>query len=300
MNDHLVRATAADSMVRAIAVVTTDTVDEARRRQDTFPTATAALGRVMTGAALMANMLKEGQKVTLQVKGDGPLREVTGDADSEGNIRGYVRRPHIHLPSKRGKLDVGGAVGKRGIMSVVKDVGLREPYRGIVELVSGEIGDDLSYYFASSEQQPSAVALGVLVLPNNSVAAAGGYLVQTLVGAEDWIIEKIEDNISKIPPVSDMVNIGMDAQEMLSKVLHGLGPEFMETRDVCFFCGCSYERAERTLIALGIKEIKEMIADGEEIEMRCNFCDELYTFSIEDLQALIEKIKERSGLRKVE
>jgi molecular chaperone Hsp33 len=254
----------------------------------------------MTGASLMANMLKDGQKVTLQVKGDGPLREVTGDADAKGNMRGYVSRPHIHLPSKRGKLDVGGAVGKNGILSVVKDVGLREPYRGIVELVSGEIGDDLSYYFASSEQQPSAIALGVLVLPNNSVAAAGGYLIQPLVGAEDWMIKKIEDNISKVPPVSDMVNIGMDAREMLSQVLDGFDVKFEENRDVRFFCGCSLERAERTLIALGIKELKEMIADGEEIEMRCNFCDELYTFSMEDLRAIIEKIKERSGLRKVE
>jgi len=300
MQDHLVRATADNSFIRAVAAVTTNTVDEARKRQGTYPTATAALGRVMTGAALMANMLKDGQKVTLQVKGDGPLREVTGDADSDGNVRGYVRRPHIHLPSKRGKLDVGGAVGRTGLLSVVKDMGLKEPYTGIVPLVSGEIGDDLSYYFASSEQQPSAVALGVLVVPDNSVAAAGGYLVQPLVGAEDWVIPKIEENISKIPPVSDMVNMGLSAEEMLSSVLDGLDVEYKEKKDIRFSCGCSRERAERTLIALGVRELKDMVSKKEDVELSCDFCNEQYYFTMEELQELIEKVKERSGLRKVE
>jgi len=300
MHDHLVRATAVNSFVRAVAAVTTNTVEEARERQGTYPTATAALGRVMTGAALIANMLKDGQKVTLQVKGDGPLREVTGDADPDGNVRGYVRRPHIHLPSKRGKLDVGGAVGKTGLLSVVKDVGLREPYTGMVPLVNGEIGDDLTYYFASSEQQPSAVALGVLVVPDNSVAAAGGYLVQPLVGVEDWVIQKIEENISGIPPVSDIVNVGLSAEEMLSRVLDGLDVEFKERKDIRFSCSCSRARAERTLIALGIRELKDMVSKREDIELRCDFCNEQYYFTMEELQELIKKVKERSGLRKVE
>jgi len=300
MHDHLVRAVAAGSMVRAVAAITTDTVGEARRRQGTLPTATAALGRVMTGAALIASTLKDGHKVTVQVKGDGPLKEVTGDADVKGNIRGYVRNPHIHLPSKAGKLDVGRAVGKKGILSVVKDVGLKEPYVGIVPLVSGEVGEDLSYYFVSSEQQPSAVALGVLVLPDNSVAAAGGYLVQPLVGAEDWVVSKIEENISKIPSVSDMVNIGLNAEEMLTRVLDGLNVEFKERRDLQFTCGCSRERAERTLIILGPKEIKGMISEGEEVELRCNFCDESYIFSIEDLRMILKEIKERRNLKSVD
>lgn len=300
MRDHLVRAVAADAMVRAVATVTTDTVDEARRRQDTFPTATAALGRVMTGAALIANMLKGGQKVTVQVRGDGPLKEVTGDADAEGNVRGYVSRPHIHLPSKRGKLDVGGAVGKHGTFSVVKDMGLKEPYRGIVPLVTGEIGDDLSYYLTTSEQQPSAVGLGVLVVPDNSVAAAGGYLIQPLVGAEDWVISKIEENIASIPQVSDMVNMGMSAADMLERALDGLDVQIKEEREVRFSCGCSHERAERTLIALGVREIREMIDDKEPIELRCNFCDEMYTFSIPQLKELLEKIKDRSGLKRIQ
>lgn len=297
MQDHLVRATAAGSMVRAVAAVTTNTVDEARRRQDTFPTATAALGRVMTGAALVASVLKDGHKVTVQLKGDGPLKEVTGDADSHGNIRGYVGRPHIHLPSRAGKLDVGRAVGKNGILSVVKDVGLKEPYRGIVPLVSGEVGEDLSYYYASSEQQPSAVALGVLVVPDNSAAAAGGYLVQPLVGAEDWVISRIEENIAKVPPVSDMVNVGLGAEEILSNILDGLDAEFKERHDIRFTCGCSKERAERTLIALGLREVKDMISDGEDVELRCNFCDESYNFSIGELRKMVEEIRDRSGIR---
>ncbi|HZD59459.1 MAG TPA: Hsp33 family molecular chaperone HslO [Anaerolineae bacterium] len=299
MQDHIVRATAASSMIRAIAAVTTDTIEEARRRQDTYPTATAALGRVMTGAALIASTLKDGNKVTVQIKGDGPLREVTGDADAKGNVRGYVGRPHIHLPSRAGKLDVGRAVGTNGILSVVKDVGLREPYRGIVPLVSGEVGEDISYYYASSEQQPSAVALGVLVVPDNSVAAAGGYIVQPLVGADDRVLSKVEENISKIPPVSDMVNIGLNAEEMLQNALEGLDIEFEEKQDLQFTCGCSRERAERTLIVLGVREVKEMILEGKNVELTCNFCGESYIFSIEDLHRVLEEIKERSGLKVV-
>ncbi|MCL6473090.1 MAG: Hsp33 family molecular chaperone HslO [Firmicutes bacterium] len=300
MHDHLARATAAASTVRAVAAVTTNTIDEARRRQGTFPTATAALGRVMTGAALIASMLKDEQKITFQIKGNGPLREVVGDADSYGNVRGYVGHPHIHLPSRAGKLDVGRAVGKKGTLSVIKDVGLKEPYRGIVPLVSGEVGEDLSYYFAVSEQQPSAVALGVLVMPDNSVAAAGGYIVQPLNGAEDWVLDKIEDNISKIPPVSDMVNTGSTAEEMLESVLDSFDIEFKEHRDIRFSCSCSRERAERTLAALGIKEIREMVSEAKDVELYCNFCGELYVFSIDDLRLIIENIKERSGLRRVD
>ncbi|HEY3375139.1 MAG TPA: Hsp33 family molecular chaperone HslO [Candidatus Aquicultor sp.] len=300
MQDHLVRVVAADAMVRAIAAVTTNTVDEARRRQDTYPTATAALGRVMTGAALIANMLKDRQKVTVQVKGDGPLREVTGDADAQGGVRGYVLRPHVHLPSKRGKLDVGGAVGTHGTFSVIKDMGLREPYRGIIELVTGEIGDEFTHYFASSEQQPSAVGLGVLVVPDNSVAAAGGYFVQPLVGAPDWVVAKIEENISHALPVSDMVNMGYSAEDILARILDGLDMQVKERRDILFSCGCSHERAERTLIALGVKELREMIDDGEPIELRCNFCNEAYMFSIDELEELVDKIKEKSGLRQVQ
>jgi molecular chaperone Hsp33 len=204
------------------------------------------------------------------------------------------------LPSRKGKLDVGSAVGKAGILSVVKDVGLREPYRGIVSLVSGEIGDDLSYYYASSEQQPSAVALGVLVLPDASVAAAGGYIIQPLNGAADEAIAKIEQNIAAIPPVSDMVNMGLSAREILESALDGFDIRFEEDRDIRFSCGCSRERAERTLIALGVKEIKEMIADREDIELRCNFCDQLYVFTIKDLHALLDRIKDRSGLKRIQ
>lgn len=293
MQDHLIKATAAGAMVRAVAAVTTDTIEEARRRQGSLPTATAALGRVMTGAALLASLLKEGHKVTLQLKGDGPLKEVTGDAEFNGNIRGYVRKPQVHLPSRAGKLDVGGAIGTRGTLSVTKDVGLKEPYAGIVSLVTGEVGDDLSEYLLTSEQQPSAVALGVLVGTENSVMAAGGYLVQPLVGAEDEVIAAIERNIAKAQPVSDMVHSGLDARAILEHVLAGLDVEIKGRQELRFNCGCSRARAERTLIALGPKELKDMLAEGKDVELNCNFCDESYIFSIEDIRSILEEIKKR-------
>lgn len=293
MKDHVMRATAAGAKVRAVAAITTDTVEEARRRQGTLPTATAALGRTMTGAALLASLLKEGQKVTLQLKGDGPLKEVTGDAEANGNVRGYVKNPGVHLPLRNGKLDVGGAVGTKGTLSVAKDVGLKEPYAGIVSLVTGEVGDDLSEYLVVSEQQPSAVGLGVLVDTDNSVLAAGGYIIQPLVGADDEVIATIERNIASAPPISEMVRAGLDARAILTRVLDGLDVELQEVRDVRFNCGCSRLRAERTLIALGSRELKDMLAEGEDVELNCNFCDESYIFSIGDIQSLLDEIKRR-------
>jgi molecular chaperone Hsp33 len=242
LKDYLVKATAANNQIRACAATTKNIVEEARRRHDTLAVATAALGRTMTGALLMGTTLKGDDTLTIQIIGDGPLGTIMADSNGKGEVRGYIKEPHVEIPLKApGKLDVGGAVGK-GYLYVIKDLGLKEPYTGSCELVSGEIAEDLNNYLVQSEQTPSVVALGVLVDTDLTVKSAGGFMVQLLPGAGDEIIEMLEENINNIEAVSTMLNKGMTPEEILNTILKGLEPKFLETKDLNYSCKCSKER----------------------------------------------------------
>ncbi|MDO3412888.1 Hsp33 family molecular chaperone HslO [Saccharibacillus sp. CPCC 101409] len=288
--DYLVRGTALKGKVRAFAVRSTQLVEELRRRHDTFPTATAALGRTLTTAAMMGAMLKGEEKLTIQVKGDGPLGQIVADANAKGEVRGYVDHPHVHLPSNAmGKLDVAGAVGTEGFLYVIKDLGLKEPYRGSVPIVSGELGEDFTYYFAVSEQTPSAVGIGVLVAPDNTVISAGGFIVQLLPGLSDEEIDAIEHAVSTLPPVSALLDQGLSPEELLKWVLPDV--QVQERLDIDFRCECSRERVERTLISLGSKEIEDIIEEQGVAEVVCHFCNEAYQFEREDLEKILEQTR---------
>ncbi|MEK4508073.1 Hsp33 family molecular chaperone HslO [Paenibacillus anaericanus] len=292
--DRLIRGTAMDGKVRAFAVRTTQLVEELRRRHDTFPTTTAALGRTVTAAAMMGAMLKGNEKLTIQVKGDGPIGSIVADANAKGEVRGYVKEPHVHLPSNsKGKLDVAGAVGTTGFIHVTKDLGLKEPYRGSVPIISGELGEDFTYYFAISEQTPSAVGLGVLVDVDSSVIVAGGFIIQLLPGLSDSEINAIEHAVGQMPPVTSLLDQGLDLEEMLSWLLPDI--KVLEEMDIKFTCNCSRERVERTLISLGKDELVDLNEAGEETEVVCDFCNEAYTFSVEEVQTLISQT-EKSNL----
>lgn len=292
--DRLIRGTAMDGKVRAFAVRTTQLVEELRRRHDTFPTTTAALGRTVTAAAMMGAMLKGNEKLTIQVKGDGPIGSIVADANAKGEVRGYVKEPHVHLPSNsKGKLDVAGAVGTTGFIHVTKDLGLKEPYRGSVPIISGELGEDFTYYFAISEQTPSAVGLGVLVDVDSSVIVAGGFIIQLLPGLSDSEINAIEHAVGQMPPVTSLLDQGLDLEEMLSWLLPDI--KVLEEMDIKFSCNCSRERVERTLISLGKDELVDLNEAGEETEVVCDFCNEAYTFSVEEVQTLISQT-EKSNL----
>lgn len=292
--DRLIRGTAMDGKVRAFAVRTTQLVEELRRRHDTFPTTTAALGRTVTAAAMMGAMLKGNEKLTIQVKGDGPIGSIVADANAKGEVRGYVKEPHVHLPSNsKGKLDVAGAVGTTGFIHVTKDLGLKEPYRGSVPIISGELGEDFTYYFAISEQTPSAVGLGVLVDVDSSVIVAGGFIIQLLPGLSDSEIDAIEHAVGQMPPVTSLLDQGLELEEMLSWILPDI--KVLEEMDINFSCNCSRERVERTLISLGKDELVDLNEAGEETEVVCDFCNEAYTFSVEEVQMLISHT-EKSNL----
>ncbi|WP_370866647.1 Hsp33 family molecular chaperone HslO [Saccharibacillus sp. JS10] len=288
--DYLVRGTALGGKVRAFAVRSTNLVEELRRRHDTFPTATAALGRTLTTAAMMGAMLKGEEKLTIQVKGNGPLGQIVADANAKGEVRGYVDHPHVHLPSNAmGKLDVAGAVGTEGFLYVIKDLGLKEPYRGSVPIVSGELGEDFTYYFAASEQTPSAVGIGVLVAPDNSVISSGGLIVQLLPGLSDEEIDAIEQAISALPPVSALIDQGLSPEEVLKWVLPDV--QVQESMDIHFRCQCSRERVERTLVSLGSEEIEAIIEEQGVAEVVCHFCNEAYQFEREDLESILERTR---------
>lgn len=292
MEDYVIRATAGDGAIRAFAAATTGLVEEARKRHGTLPTASAALGRVLTAAAMMGITLKGEDTLTLRIVGDGPLGAVVAVADASGAVRGYVQEPLIHLPSKAArKLDVGSAVGKNGMVYVTKDLGLKEPYTGSVPLVSGEIAEDLSYYFTVSEQIPTAVALGVIIETDNSVRAAGGFMVQLLPGAEEGTVQKLEENIQAMPPVSQLVDEGLSPEEILNKVLKGFEVTVHEKLPLKFYCGCSRERLEKILISLGKEELKSMLREQGQAELTCHFCADRYHFTKEDLERLLEEIK---------
>lgn len=285
MSDYIVRATAADAQIRAFACTTRELVEKARIAHDTSPVVTAALGRLLSAGAMMGSMLKGDKDIlTIQIKGDGPVNGITVTADSKGNVKGYANVPDVIIPAKpNGKLDVSGAIGN-GYLSVIKDMGLKEPYVGQVSLQTGEIAEDLTYYFASSEQVPSSVGLGVLMEKNNTVKQAGGFIIQLMPFADDEIIERLEQNLKNINSVTSILDAGNSPEQMLDIVLEGLNPEITDTMPAAFSCNCSRERVEKALISIGRKELKSMIDDGREIELNCHFCNTNYVFSVEELK----------------
>ncbi len=289
MDDHIVRAVAANGGIRAFAAVTAGIVQKAHELHSTSPVATAALGRTLTAAAMMSRMFKnEKDTLTIQIKGDGPLGGIVVVSDYNSNVRGYVNNPSVYLPlNPAGKFDVAAAVGRKGYINVVKDLGLKEPYVGHVELVSGEIGEDLAYYFAASEQVPTAVALGVLIAPDESVITAGGYIIQLMPGVDESIVEYLEEKILMADSISYMLSEGLEPASILDKLLGEKGLQITDTVPCNYVCNCSRERMERNLIALGEKEILEMAEEQHGAELHCHFCNEKYYFTDEELRGLL-------------
>lgn len=286
--DEIVKGLIKDEHVLVVATVCTETVEYARKIHDTWPSATAALGRVIAGTVLLASTLKDGQKIMLQVKGDGPLKEVVAEADSLYNVRAYVKRPHIYMGLKDEKIDVGRAVGK-GFLNVIRDLGLREYYQSSVELQTGEIATDIAYYLNVSEQIPSAVSLGVYVDTDNSVKSAGGFMIQTMPETKNEIIDFLERKLSKVQPASKMILQGMDSLKMLEETV-GLPIEVLQRKEVSYSCPCTKERVIKAVITLGKEEINKMIEEGETINIECYFCKRKYNLSIEELKNLLKEI----------
>ncbi|MGE7920974.1 Hsp33 family molecular chaperone HslO [Viridibacillus sp. NPDC093762] len=291
MGDYLVRALGFNNSVRAFAVSTTETVGEAQRRHDTWPTTSAALGRTMTASVMMGAMLKGEDKITVKVEGNGPIGSMIVDANAQGEVRGYVTNPHVEFDlNPQGKLDVRRAVGTEGALTVVKDLGLRDFFSGQVPIVSGEIAEDFTYYFATSEQVPSSVGLGVLVNTDDSILAAGGFIIQLLPGVDDETITQIENQLSKIEPVSKMIQKGFTPEEILKAVLGEDNVQMLDTLPVKFECSCSKERFGAAIISLGEKEIRDMIEEDGKAEAHCHFCQEKYQYSKEELEGFITEI----------
>lgn len=290
MSDYLVRAMAADHGIRAFAATTRDLVEHARQIHNTSPVATAALGRLMTAGVMMGSMMKgEEDLITLQIKGDGPIEGLVVTADSHGGVKGYPYNPEVLIhANEKGKLDVAGAVGK-GELRVIRDTGLKEPYVGTIQLVSGEIAEDITYYFAASEQIPSAVALGVLMDRANFVKQAGGLIIQLMPFAPDELVEKLEKKIGEITSLTSMLDQGMTPEQILEFVLGDMGLEITDKMPLSFDCNCSRERMERAVISTGAKEIQNMIEEGKPIEVNCQFCGHHYEFSVEDLKTMLER-----------
>lgn len=292
MSDYLVRAIGFNGSVRAFAVSSTETVGEAQRRHDTWPTASAALGRTMTAGVMMGAMQKGDDQLTIKVQGDGPIGAIIVDANAKGEVRGYAMNPHVDFELNQfGKLDVRRAVGTQGSLSVVKDAGLRDYFTGQVELVSGELGEDFAYYFIKSEQTPSAVGLGVLVNPDYTIKAAGGFIVQVMPGVDDETITQIEEALSKIEPVSKMIEKGFTPEEILEAVLGKEHVEILDRQDVTFSCNCSKDRFSNALIGLGDDELQAMIEEDHGAEAECHFCMEKYSYSEDELRDIIEEVR---------
>lgn len=291
MKDYIVRATAADSQVRAFAATTRDLVETARQRHGTSPVATAALGRLLTAGAMMGSMMKNNTDVlTLQIRSGGPLEGITVTADSHANVKGYVLNPNVMLPPKNGKLDVGGAVGV-GLLQVIKDMGLKEPYSGQTVLVSSEIAEDLTYYFANSEQVPSSVGLGVLMEKNNTVKCAGGFIIQLMPFAEEKTISQLEENLKNVTSVTALLDQGYTPEQLLDALLGNLKLEITDTMEAKFYCNCTKERVEQAVASIGRKEIQDMIKEGKNIEVKCHFCNTAYNYSIADLKEILKRSK---------
>ena len=290
MNDYMIRATAADGQIRAFAATTKEMVETAKNAHNTSPIATAALGRLMTAAAMMGSDLKgEGELLTLRIEGDGPIGGLLVTADGKGDVKGYAFNPDVMLPpNAQGKLDVGGSLGL-GVLSVIKDSGLKEPYVGQTQLITGEIAEDLTYYFATSEQVPSSVALGVLMNKDNTVRQAGGFIIQLLPGASDEIIDRLEAKLSGISSITSLLDAGKTPEEILTDILGEFGLEILKKMPVQFHCDCERSRVEKAIISIGRKEIQDMIDEGKEIEVNCQFCNKHYKFSVDELGEMLKK-----------
>jgi molecular chaperone Hsp33 len=294
MQDYMIRATAADDSIRAFAATTRQMVEDARRAHDTTPVCTAALGRLLTGGVMIGSMLKEDKAlVTIQIRGDGPAGGLTVTADSHFHAKGYVNNPHVQIPLKpNGKLDVSGAIGK-GTLTVIRDIGLKEPYVGTIQMPSAEIAEDLTLYFAESEQIPSSVGLGVLVDRDWSVRQAGGFILQLMPGAGDEVIDRLEKKIAGLRSVTDLLEQGMLPEDILGELIGDFGLQITQKHEVSFACNCSRERIEKALISIGPEDVTEMIEEGKPIEVGCQFCGKQYRFGVEDLRRILSFQKKK-------
>lgn len=293
MTDKLIRATAKDGEVRIIAAITTDLVNEGVTVHKCMPTASAALGRMLTGGVLMAAMLKnDNDKMTLQIDGNGEAKGIIVTAYPDGRVKGYIGNPSVDLPlNEKGKLDVGGAIGKDGDLKIIKDMGLKEPYIGQVPIYTGEIGDDIAYYFTVSEQTPSAVALGVLVDTDLSIKAAGGFIIQMMPGASDLLADMITYRLEEVPSVTTMISKGMSIEEILEYIFEGMDLKIYESITPEYKCDCSRERVERVFMSIGEKDLKDIYNEGKTEELLCHFCNKSYKFSQEDIKNLLDEIE---------
>ncbi len=287
-NDYMIRATAAFGQIRAFAATTRETVEEARKAHNTSPIITAALGRTLTAAAMMGAMMKdEKDLLTIRFEGDGPAGVVLVTADSKGHVKGYAANPQVMLPpTPNGKLDVGGAIGY-GMLSVIKDIGLKDPYVGQTDIVSGEIAEDLTYYFATSEQTPSSVGLGVLMNNENTVRQAGGFIIQLMPDVTDDVVDALEKRLAEIQPVTAMLDEGLSPEDIVNRILEGFEPEFLERSPVSFYCGCSKDRFARGIASIKKEYIREMADAGKNIEVCCQFCNKKYYFTPEELREML-------------
>jgi len=288
MIDYLVRIITESENIRALACVTTNLVAEVCERHGTWPTASAALGRALTAGALMGALLKTGQRVALRFEGNGPLKKILVEADSNGAVRGRVGVPEVQLVTGEGKLDVGNALGRAGFLTVTKDLGLKEPYRGMVQLMSGEIAEDLALYLTESEQTPSAVGLGVFVEPDNRVSAAGGFLIQALPGAAGETLDRLMEQIGRLPPLTTLLRQGATPESLLGTLFEGIPFKTLEKRELAFKCTCDREKIARALISLGRDELADMARKEEGAEVTCEFCRQVYRLSREELERLLE------------
>ena len=290
MSDYIIRATAAEGQIRAFAATTKELTEFARQAHNTSPVATAALGRLLTAGTMMGVMMKGADDIlTIKIEGDGPIGGLTVTADSKGDVKGYAYNPEVMLPTnEKGKLDVGGALGI-GVLSVIKDIGLKEPYVGQTILVTSEIAEDLTYYFATSEQTPSSVALGVLMNKDNTVRQAGGFILQLLPGASEEVISTLENRLKEITSITSLLDAGNTPEMILEHILGDFSLEILDKIPTQFACNCSRERIEKALISIGKKELQEMIDEGKTIEMNCHFCNKNYPVTVEELKGLLEK-----------
>ncbi len=297
MNDiksYLIRASANDGHIRAFAADTRDVVETARKAHELSPIASAALGRTMTAALMMGSMLKnDSDLLTIKLQGSGPMRGITVTADSKGDVKGFVDVPDVILPpTDKGKLDVGGAIGE-GVLYVIKDMGLKDPYVGQVDLQTGEIADDLTYYFAASEQTPSAVSLGVLMNKDNTVRRSGGFIIQLMPDISDEVIDRLETKLKSIDSMTNLLDSGMSPEDILNDILGDMDLEILERREVFFRCDCSKARVEKALISVGKDELRSMIDDNEPIEVKCHFCNKAYRFDVDELITLMNNSSEK-------
>lgn len=290
MDDYLVRIITQDKNVLGLACITTNLVNDARKMHGTYPTATAALGRALTGGELLGALLDPGQRVALKFAGDGPLRKIVVEAEGDGTVRGYVAEPEVDLPPVNGKLDVGGALGREGFLTVTRDLGIRTPCSGVVKLYTGEIASDIAYYLSESEQVPSAVALGVFVEPDLDVSAAGGFLIQSLPPADEALIEELATRIEGMPPVTRQLKDGKTPEDLLAGLFSGVPYRVIETRRLSFRCSCSRARVEHALITLGPVQMEEVIREQEIFDISCQFCRRKYVFSKEHLKRLLHEM----------